>query len=304
MADLSLVVLAAGLGSRYGGLKQIEPVGPHGELIVDYSIYDALRAGFRRVVLVINERIETAFRRRIGRTIERQCETVYVFQRLDDALPPGFHPPPDRRKPWGTAHAVLACREAVEANLAVINADDFYGRASYEMLYEHLSRAGEGEYCLVGFELRNTLSEHGPVARGICTVDRDGFLVEIHERTQVRPFGSAVKYRKGAGWATIPPGSIASLNLWGFTPGFLAELPARFARFLEERAADLDTAEFFLPEVVGDLVREGRARVRVLPTPERWFGVTYRPDRDRVRQAIRGLIRQGVYPENLWGTAQ
>jgi hypothetical protein len=308
MSKPTLVVLAAGIGSRYGGLKQIDPVGPNGELIIDYSIYDALRAGFGQVVFVINEQIERAFRERVGKSIEKQCETVYVLQKLGD-VPAGFQLPPCRRKPWGTAHATLACKQVVDRNVAVINADDYYGRTSYQALFNHLSRAqdcgGVYDYCMVGFALLNTLTEHGHVARGVCSVDENGFLVEIHERTRVQQFGQVAKYSEdGETWIAIPEDSVASLNIWGFTPSIFSELEARFPRFLQDNAATIDEAEFFLPEVVGDLIREGKATVRVLPTKECWFGVTYQQDKPEVKRAIQDFIRQGVYPESLWGDAR
>jgi len=305
MPNLTLVVLAAGIGSRYGGLKQIDPVGPHGELIIDYSVYDALRGGFERVVFVINEKIEQPFRERVGRAIEKQCDTTYVFQHLDD-IPAGFRVPEGRTKPWGTGHASLACRDVVEAPFAVINADDFYGRSPYQALHGYLQRAQDREatpdYCMIGYRLENTLTEHGHVSRGICQVNQDGLLVEIHERTRVQRFGPAVKYAgEGDAWIEIPPGSLASLNIWGFTPHIFSHLADQFRRFLVENSDRLEKAEFYLPEVVGSVIREGRARVRVLPTAENWFGVTYQQDKPQVKQAIRALIRQGVYPEKLWG---
>jgi choline kinase len=308
MSAPTLVVLAAGIGSRYGGLKQIDPIGPSGELIIDYSVYDALQAGFGKVVFVISRRIETEFREQIGKTIEKQCETAYVHQEVTD-VPPGFRPPAERRKPWGTAHAVFVCRYAVDTNLVVINADDFYGPNTYQMLAEHLShirqQAPVPEFCMAGYPLLNTLTEHGEVARGVCLLDEDGFLVEIHERTRVRQFGQMARYTEdGESWADIPPERVASMNVWGFTPAIFAELEGRFARFLRENTADLDKVEFYLSEVVGALVRERRARVRVLPATDRWFGMTYHEDKPRVKRAIRDLIGQGVYPETLWGEAR
>jgi hypothetical protein len=305
MSKPTLIVLAAGIGSRYGGLKQIEPVGPNGEFIIDYSIYDALRAGFGRVVFVINRRIDAVFREQIGERIEKQCETAYVYQELDD-LPPGFDRPANRRKPWGTAHALLVCKDMVDTNLAVINADDFYGRGAYEVLGAYLNQVRDevamADFCMVGYPLLNTLTEHGQVARGVCSVDGNGFLVEIHERLHIEQFGEAARYTEnGETWIEIPQEAVASMNIWGFTPAILGELEARFGRFLRERSADIETAEFLLPEVVGALIREGKARVRVLPAGDRWFGMTYREDRPRVRRAIRDLVQEGVYPEALWG---
>ncbi len=300
----TLVVLAAGIGSRYGGLKQLEPVGPHGELIIDYSVYDALRAGFGRVVFVIKEEMQDAFRQRIGLVIEEQCETTYVFQRMDD-MPPGFDIPPGRQKPWGTAHATLICRHAVRSPFAVINADDLYGRSAFQSLCDHLHQLQdrEGVYgcCMVGYTLEDTLTEHGHVSRGICTVDRNGYLVEILERKRVQRFGSVAKYTEdGEHWVEIPSGTPVSMNMWGFTPSFLGELGSRFPRFLQENHDSLLNAEYLLPDVVGALVAEKRAAVRVLPADERWYGITYPQDKPRVKQAIWDLVRRGVYPEKLW----
>ena len=308
MSGPTLVVLAAGIGSRYGGLKQIDPIGPHGEIIIDYSVYDALRAGFGKVVFVIKEEIEQAFRDRVGRTIEKQCETTYVFQKLED-MPEGSEVPPGRTKPWGTAHATLSCRNAVDAPFAVINGDDFYGRSAYRALGDYLrsvqDRGGVYDFCMIGYLLENTLTEHGHVARGVCAVNDDGYLVEIHERTRIEKFGEAVKYTEdGEHWVEIPKGSAVSMNMWGLTPSLFSELEMRFPHFLQENRARPQKAEYLLPEVVGDLIREKRATVKVLPANERWFGVTYQQDKPRVQQAIRDLIRRGVYPRHLWEEAQ
>ncbi|MFC2037110.1 sugar phosphate nucleotidyltransferase [Chloroflexota bacterium] len=300
----SLVVLAAGIGSRYGGLKQIDPVGPNGEIIIEYSIYDALRAGFGQIVFVIKEDAEAAFRDRVGRIVERHCETAYVFQRIED-VPSGLGVPPDRHKPWGTAHATFSARDVVDVAFAVINADDFYGRSAYQALGDYLKgaedRAGVHDYCMVGYLVENTLTEHGYVARGVCSVDEGGVLVGIRERTRIERFGEVAKYTKdGQNWVEIPKGNPVSMNMWGFTPSLFAELRARFPRFLQENRDNIQKAEFFLPDVVGDLIQEGRATVKVLPANERWFGVTYQQDKPRVKKAVRDLISQGIYPENLW----
>ncbi len=304
MLKPTLVVLAAGIGSRYGGLKQIDPIGPNGEIILDYSIYDALRAGFGQVVFVISATIEKAFRDRVGQTIEGQCETTYVIQRLED-LPQGFEIPPGRQKPWGTAHATWTCRDAVKTPFAVINADDFYGRSAYQALSRHLGKAQGPEavpdYCMVGYLLENTLTEHGHVARGICTVDEAGYLVEVHERTRIERFGETAGYIDGGGnWIEIPLNSDVSMNCWGFTPSLFSELDAHFPPFLRENSQDIQKAEFFLPQVVGQLVQESRVRVRVLPSGDKWFGVTYQQDMAWVRHEVRALIRRGIYPESLW----
>lgn len=300
----ALVVLAAGIGRRYGGLKQIEPVGPNGEIIVDYSVYDALRAGFGRVVFVIRPEIEAAFRQHVGRRVEQQCEVRYVFQTLED-VPAGTALPPGRQKPWGTAQATLACKNAVDGPFAVINADDFYGRAAYQALADHLRGArdldGLPAYGVVGYRLVDTLTDHGHVARGVCAVDGSGYLVEIHERTRIVKSEWGARYTEdGEQWFALPPETTVSMNSWGFTPSLFPELEVRFARFLGQDPETIATAELYLPNVVNELIREGGAVVKVLETEARWFGVTYRQDLPRVRDGIGDLIGQGLYPENLW----
>lgn len=304
MVPPTLVVLAAGIGRRYGGLKQVDPVGPNGEWILDYSVYDALQAGFEAVVFVIRPDMEAAFRQQIGRNVEQRCEVRYVFQRLED-LPAGFEVPPGRQKPWGTGQATLSCRDVVDTPFAVINADDLYGRSAYQALVAYLrgaqDREGAYDYCMVGYPVENTLSEFGHVSRGLCKLDENGYLVEIHERTRVVRFGQGARYTEnGKHWIEIPRGTLVSMNTWGFTRSLFSELDARFRRFLRENRTDLLTAEFYLPEVVGALVREGRAAVRALSSHEPWFGITYQEDRPRVEKAISNLIRQGVYPAKLW----
>lgn len=303
MAKTALIVMAAGIGSRYGGLKQIDPVGPGGEKLIDYSIFDALRAGFDRVVFVIRRDIESDFREHIGRTIEARVDTAYAFQELAD-LPPGFAVPAGRTRPWGTGHAVLASAGAVDSPFAVINGDDFYGRGAFRALHDFLSTArGAGpvaEYGLVGYRLANTLSEHGTVARGVCQVTPDGYLSGIRERLGIERAGSAARCLDDAGRSmTLALDSIVSLNTWGFTPGFHAELRRLFRRFLEAHGTE-QKAEFYLPEAVGTLIGEGKARARVLPCEEHWFGITYREDKPRVVDAVRRMVAEGVYPERLW----
>ncbi len=305
MGETALIVMAAGIGSRYGGLKQIDPVGPNGEKIVDYSVYDARRAGFRKVVFVIRREMEEDFRTHIGRRIEEQIETAYVYQELAP-LPEGFTVPEGRIKPWGTAHAVAACREAVRTPFAVINADDFYGPSAFRLLGDFLGKAedseGVQEYCLVGYLLGNTLSEHGHVSRGVCEVAPDGTLRTIRERVRIQRFGDAIRHTEdGEHWIDLPADSVVSMNMWGFTPSLFEELDTGFVEFLEARGTDLK-AEYFLPERVGELVAAGRARVKVLRTGERWFGITYKEDKPFVEQAVRALIERGVYPPSLWDT--
>ena len=310
MAETTLVVMAAGIGSRYGGLKQIDPVGPCGEKIIDYSVYDAKRAGFDKVLFVIRKEIESDFREHIGQTIEQQIDTDYVFQELDalparPTRPAGSVPPASRSKPWGPGHAVFVCREAVTTPFAVINADDFYGASSFKMLCDYLKAVpvsgGVSDYCLVGYILKNTLSEHGHVARGVCTATNQGFLKEIHERLKIQPAGDRIQYRDDAEtWVEISGESIVSMNIWGFTPSLFAELESRLSDFLEKHLTDINS-EFLLPVVVGDQVNEGKARVKILRSTEKWFGVTYPQDKPLVTHAVRKLIDRGSYPHSLWG---
>lgn len=304
MSSLTLVVMAAGIGSRYGGLKQIDPVGPSGEVVLDYSVFDALRAGFGRVVFIIRKDIEAAFREKIGRRIEKAVDTAYVFQSLD-RVPPAFSVPEGRIKPWGTAQAILSCRDSVRTPFLAINADDYYGRTAFEAMAGHLGREGGGsdrhEFAMVGYRLANTLSEHGTVARGVCTATADGYLIGIRELLKIRESGDAVEYTENdADWMPLDPESWTSMNFWGFTPGLFAELEALFPEFLRASADSILKAEFLIPEVVSTLLRAGRARVRILPTRERWFGVTYPEDRPAFRAAILGLVEAGVYPRDLW----
>lgn len=294
----ALLILAAGLGSRYGGLKQTEPVGPNGETIIDYSVYDAMRAGFGRVVFVIRREIEAAFRETIGQRFERRLPVDYVFQELDK-LPPGFAPPAGRKKPWGTGHAILMGAGAVQEPFAVINGDDFYGQLAYEMLARHLE-SGSADYAMVGYVLRNTLSEFGSVARGVCRTSPDDYLENVVELTRIEADGAAAKYTDAAGKAhPLTGGETVSLNLFGFTPTIFTHLGRELVWFLEAHRDD-EKAEFFIPTVVNTLVGRGQARVKVLRTPESWFGITYRQDRPRVIASIRRLIQQGQYPERLF----
>ena len=300
----TLVIMAAGIGSRYGGLKQIDPVGLDRELIIDYSIYDALRAGFGKVVFVIKKSIEADFREIIGDRIEERCDVSYIFQEID-RLPDGFKPPNGRVKPWGTGHALLLGKDIVKKPFAVINADDFYGATSFQAIYDQLKTQTNSHevdtHCMVGYSLVNTLPQDGHVARGICTVSPDGYLCDVHERTKIQRFGDRAKYSEDGGdtWVDIPLDSIASMNLWGFTPSIFPVLETAFRTFLKQPNNDLST-EFFLPTVVNQLLESKRARVKVIPTKERWVGVTYRADKPVVEQHILHLIHSGVYPEKLW----
>jgi UTP-glucose-1-phosphate uridylyltransferase len=289
--SLTLVVLAAGMGSRYGGLKQIDPVGPSGETVLDYAVFDALRAGFTRVLFVIRRDFEDLFREKIGTRYAGRATVDYVFQSLD-ALPPGVTTPAGREKPWGTGHAVWCAREAITGDFAVINADDFYGADSFKRLAQFLSRARGGAFAMVGFRLANTLSEHGTVARGICTSDESGMLRSVVERTGIDP------KEVGPG-LTYSGEEIVSLNCWGFTPALFTGLDRQFREFLAARGNE-PKAEFYLPAAVSAMIERGEATVRVLPTESSWFGVTYREDKPRVEASITALVQAGRYPAKLW----
>jgi hypothetical protein len=296
----TLLVLAAGMGSRYGGLKQIDPIGPGGEVVLDYSVHDALRAGFGRVVFVIRRDIEADFRAAVGAHFEGRIAVDYVFQELDQ-LPAGHPVPPGRSKPWGTTHATLAAAEAIHEPFAVINADDFYGRQTFAVLADWLRahRDSRGVYSLVGFVLANTLSEHGGVSRGVCAVDAAGHLTEIEECHEIARDGDGVKLRRAAGWDRGTGQEIVSMNCWGFTPDVFAALRDAFAAFLDSPRDPLKS-ECLLPTVIGDLVRGGRATVETLRSDAQWFGVTYPADKPAVKAGVQARILAGEYPERLW----
>ena len=302
-----LVILAAGLGSRFGGLKQVEPVGPGGEIIVEYSAFDARRAGFGRVVFVIRRDIEAEFRAAVGRRLEGRIDVAYAFQELED-LPPPHAPVPGRRKPWGTGHAVLAAEPAVRGPFAVINADDFYGASAYELLTRHFKAARAAEqaggrpvYASVGYPLRQTLSEHGSVNRGICRTDAMGHLTGIAEvlKIEALPDGGARHPAAGGGWQALTGDEIVSMTCFGFTPEFFGQLAGLFEDFLNAQVGS-ETAEFYLPVAVGRLLGDGYAAMRLLPTKDRWFGLTYREDVPATRGAIQRMIADGRYPARLW----
>jgi hypothetical protein len=291
----TLLVLAAGMGSRYGGLKQIDPVGPAGETMLDYAVFDALRAGFGRVVFVIRREFEAVFREQIGARYAGRAAVDYVFQSLD-ALPPGFTSPAGREKPWGTGHAVWCARDAVREPFAVINADDFYGAHSFRRLAGFLREpppsGPSAQFCMAGFRLAQTLSEHGAVARGVCTVAPDGWLHSIVEQTGIQP-SEVGPGRKYSGNETV------SMNCWGFTPALFAGLDAQFREFLAVQGKD-PKAEFYLPAAVSALIARGEAAVQVLAVDSVWFGVTYREDKPRVQAALAALVQAGIYPAKLF----
>ena len=296
---MTLVILAAGMGSRYGGLKQIDPISDDGEFILDFSIYDAIRAGFSKVVFVIKEENLEVFRETVGRRIESSIEVAYAFQRLDD-LPGGHVPPEGRTKPFGTAQAVLAARKEITEPFAVINADDFYGREAYESLAAHLRSARPGEYCMAGYVLRNTLTENGSVSRGVCTIDAEGYLTDVVERTKISPADGHAVFTEDGVDHPLPYGVIVSMNCWGFTPDVLPLIEAGFDRFLSSESGDPMKREYYLPFAVRECMDARKCTVRVYETEAKWYGVTYAEDRESVRDGIRGLISSGVYPKGLW----
>ncbi len=297
----TMIVMAAGMGSRYGGLKQLDPVGPHGETIIDYSVYDTIRAGFGKIVFIIRRDIEPAFRQAIGDRYEARIPIGYAFQHLD-MLPPGFTVPASRQKPWGTGQAVWITEPLVHEPFAVINADDFYGFDSFQVLANHLRQvdAQATEYAMVGYTLGRTLSAHGSVSRGVCEINAEGYLDHIRELTRIERFGAAARYTDDRG-ATHPLSGeeTAAMNMFGFTPTIYAHLRQLFAEFLQTQGQS-EKAEFYMPSAVGQLVRQNVARVKVLPTNASWFGITYQDDKPAVIASLRDLIARGDYPERLW----
>ncbi|MBE6997097.1 MAG: nucleotidyltransferase [Ruminococcaceae bacterium] len=300
MQQPTLVVMAAGMGSRFGGLKQLMPVDEQGHPIIDFSMFDARRAGFQRVVFIIKKAIEQQFRETIGQRMERFFDVSYVFQELD-RLPAGYQVPEGRSKPWGTGHAVACCRGVVDGPFAVINADDFYGAGAFRTIYAFL--AGDharNEHAMVGYRLRNTVTENGAVARGICTVE-NGMLRDVEERVKIEKRGDAAAYIEDGREYPLTGDETVSMNFWGFSPAMLDELWARFPAFLDERLGkDGRTCEYYLPVVANTLLQAGLATVRVLECGEVWHGVTYREDLQSVKEAVAALKQAGVYPASLW----
>lgn len=301
-----LVVMAAGMGSRYGGLKQVDPVGNHGQLIIDYSIYDALRAGFETVVFVIKHEIEATFKAAIGDRLSKVIDVKYAYQELTD-LPEGVAVPEGRIKPWGTCHAILAARKVVDGPFAVVNSDDYYGPEAFKAIYDYLSahpdRPGCYEFAMVGYLLGNTVTENGHVARGVCEEDENGFLKTVTERTHIEKDGDNARFTEDGGetWVSLPGDAIVSMNLWGLTDSFFAEAWARFPAFLERALAeDPLKGEYYLPSVISQLIGEGKARVKVLRSTDKWHGVTYQADKPVVVAAIAEKTASGLYPDDLW----
>ena len=299
-----LVIMAAGMGSRYGGLKQLDPVGNHGQLIIDYSIYDARRAGFETVVFVIKPEIEADFKEAIGDRVSKVMDVKYAYQLKED-LPEGYTVPAGRTKPWGTAHAALSVRKLVDGPFAIINADDYYGPEAFREIYSYLSNHEDGdvyEYVMVGYLLKNTVTENGTVARGVCEETADHFLTQVTERTKIEK-GEPPRYTEDDGqtWIDLPADTIVSMNMWGFTRSFLDEALARFPAFLDKTLAENpEKGEYFLPTVVSQLIGEEKARVKVLRSEDKWYGVTYREDKPAVMAAIAEKTAAGLYPDRLW----
>ena len=297
----TLLILAAGIGSRYGGLKQLDKVGPGGEAIIDYSVFDAIRAGFGKVVFVIRKSIETDFREFIGNKLDGKIEVEYVFQELDK-LPAGIIPNPERTKPYGTGHAVLMASEVIKENFAVINADDFYGKEAYETIAQYFKEldSQSNDNCMVGYNLKNTLSDHGYVSRGQCTSDENGYLVDVVERTHIEKKGNSIVFEDADGQEMeLDKNTLVSMNFWGFTPKYFEQLESQFIKFIEDNNENIKS-EFYIPSVVNQMILKGIGKTKVLESDAEWFGVTYQEDRPIVVESIRKLIREGKYPENLW----
>lgn len=288
--EITLVVMAAGMGSRFGGLKQIEPVGRNGEAILDFSVYDAIKAGFTKVVFVIKHAIEKDFKEIVGKRIEKKIKVEYVFQETD-ILPQGYTCPADREKPWGTAHAILCCKDVVKEPFAVVNADDFYGRSAFEQIAEYLQNEEEN-YCMVGFRLVNTLTENGHVSRGVCEIDNHSCLTKVTERTKI----INCKYTEDDGktWEPLSPDTVVSMNLWGFMPDIFNHIEKGFKEFLNEKI-NVPKSEYYLPSVVSTLIENGQKSVDVLVAEDKWYGVTYKEDKQNVVNAIGAMIDAGLY---------
>ena len=288
------------MGSRYGGLKQIDGLGPNGETIMDYSVFDAMRAGFGKVVFVIRHDFEEDFRRVVLSKYADKVPCEVCFQSID-ALPEGYRPNPNRTKPWGTNHAVLMAKDLIHEPFAVINADDFYGKDSFQVLADYLQSVENtrGKYCMVGYRVANTLSENGAVSRGVCSTDKEGFLTGVIERTHIEEVGRKIVFTEGGKDTVIDPMSPVSMNMWGFTPEYFEYAEEAFRHFLDKNANELK-AEFYIPTLVNDLIASGKATCRVLDTPSRWFGVTYPEDRPQVVMKLNNMIKEGVYPAKLF----
>ena len=300
---MTLVILAAGMGSRYGGLKQLDPMTESGEVIIDFSIFDAIKAGFDKVVFIIKRENYDIFRETIGSRVEKHIAVEYAYQDIDN-IPDGFTVPEGREKPWGTTHALLSTKDIVKDNFAVINADDFYGRDMFVKIAEHLKTAkeenGVNHSCMVGYILQNTLTANGTVSRGVCVADENDMLVDIVERAKIKMDGDMAAYLDGEEWVRIPYDSLVSMNCWGFTPGVYKHLEASLQRFFENGGGNELKSECFLPMTVREMIGEGTCDVKVYSSDATWYGVTYKEDKEYVKSSIKALIDNGTYPAKLW----
>lgn len=300
-----LVIMAAGMGSRYGGLKQIDPVDEQGHIIMDFSIFDAKRAGFEKVVFIIKKEIEEDFKESIGKRMEKVMDVAYAYQDLHN-LPEGFDVPEGRVKPWGTAHAVLSAIDDIDGPFAVINADDYYGKDAFQVIYDYLATHEDDDkyrYTMVGYQLKNTVTDNGHVARGVCEIDENGKLISITERTKIQKFEDHIAFTEDDGetWTNVDGDTLVSMNMWGFTRSILKEIKAGFPEFLEKGLKENPMkCEYFLPSIVSDLLAEDKATVEVLSSKDKWYGVTYKEDKPVVVAAIKKLKEDGLYPEKLW----
>lgn len=300
-----LVIMAAGMGSRYGGLKQIDPIDDEGHIIMDFSIFDAKKAGFEKVVFIIKKENEVDFRETVGNRISEVMEVAYVFQETTN-IPEGFSVPEGRLKPWGTGHAVLSCIQDIDGPFAVINADDYYGREAFELIYQYLTTHADDEkyrYTMVGYALANTVTDNGHVARGVCDMNEQGELIGIHERTRIEKHNDVIEYTPDDGkhWIELPEQSVVSMNMWGFTRSILLELQNKFPAFLKNGLQENSLkCEYFLPEVVSELIQADKASVAVLKSKDKWYGVTYKEDKPVVVNAVRAMKEKGLYPQHLW----
>lgn len=299
MIKPTLLILAAGLGSRYGSFKQLESIGPRGEAIIDYSIFDAIKAGFGKVVFVIKKELEETFRENLLTRFENRIETSYVFQELD-MLPEGYDLPSNREKPWGTAHAIMVSESLVNEPFTVINADDFYGYEAFRRMNLFLTeKSREREYSMIGYKLGKTLSEHGTVSRGICSIDNNGYLKSVSEITKIRKDNNRIVYFDDGNSFTLPENSIVSMNMWGFSPFVFMQIKERFSSFLDHNISN-PKAEFFIPTLVDQLISENEAKVKVLSCNASWFGITYKEDKQAAKESILEMIKKGEYPKSLW----
>ncbi|WP_439184975.1 nucleotidyltransferase family protein [Carboxylicivirga taeanensis] len=295
----TLLILAAGMGSRYGGLKQMDELGPHGESIIDYSVYDAIQSGFEKVVFVIRESFAEAFKERFEPRLAGKIKTEYVFQELTD-LPEGFSLPEGREKPWGTGHAILMAKDVINEPFAIVNADDFYGREAYKQVFDFVAQSTDAnEYAMVGYALNNTLSEHGTVSRGVCEADEKGNLINITERTKIGYEGEKIFFYEEASKTELTGQEAVSMNFWAFKPEYFQHLEAAFVEFLKEKGTEMKS-EFYFNAVVDALIKKGEVSTKVIRTDSKWFGVTYKEDKPMVQEKLNQLIADGKYPEKLW----